>query len=193
MKKGIILFLGAVLILFAAWIGSTYNNLIKLDETVSASWAQVLNQYNRRADLIGNLVSTVQGYAKHEEGTLKEVTALRAQAQKGGVSLADPKAIESYQKTQSQLTSVLSRLMVVVEKYPDLKANQNFLTLQSQLEGTENRITIARKDYIEAVRQFNMAVRQIPANFVTEFFGMKPKETFSISSSDEQLPLVKFN
>ena len=151
--------------------GCGYNDLQGLDEETTAAWSEVLNQYQRRTDLIPNLVATVKGYAAHEKDTLEGVTQARSQV--AGMTLTpdalrDPNLFQKFQEAQSGLTSALSRLMVVVEKYPDLKANENFLDLQSQLEGTENRITVARKRYIETVKEFNKGVRFFPTNLTSQ-------------------------
>ncbi len=150
--------IGIIILAFLALVTANINNVPKLDENVKASWSQVQNQYKRRADLIPNLVSTVKGYAEHEKSTLEEVTKARASVGKINLTpqmLTNKTLFQQFQKAQDALSSALSRLMVVVEKYPDLKANKNFLALQSQLEGTENRISVARRDYIQAVKLYN--------------------------------------
>lgn len=174
-----------------------YNSLQGLDEDVKASWSEVENQYQRRADLIPNLVSTVKGYAKQERETLEAVVKARAEATQTKLdvgALSDTKAFEKFEQAQGQLSSALSRLMVVVEKYPDLKSNQNFLDLQSQLEGTENRITVARKRYIDTVAEFNKQVRFFPTNLTAKFLlGMQPRETFKATAPNaDKAPEVKF-
>lgn len=174
-----------------------YNSLQGLDEDVKASWSEVENQYQRRSDLIPNLVNTVKGYAKHEQDTLLAVTNARASATQTKLDakgLTDAKAFEKFEKAQGELSSALSRLMVVVEKYPELKANQNFSELQAQLEGTENRITVARKRYIETVAEFNKQVRFFPTNLTAKFLlHMEPKETFKATTAGaEKAPEVKF-
>jgi len=165
MKKGMAWFIGiAVFVIVVAMMAVSYHNkAVALDEKVQATWSQVLNQYKRRADLIPNLVNTVKGYATHEKEVLTQVTEARAkvgQMQLSPEMLNDPNAFAAFEKNQSALSSALSRLMLVVERYPDLKANQNFLALQSQLEGTENRIAVARRDYIDVVRQYNTMLRR---------------------------------
>jgi LemA protein len=177
--------------------GCGYNTLQSQDEQIKASWSEVLNQYQRRADLIPNLVATVRGYAAHEEKVLTEVTNARARV--GSVTLsaeeaADPAKLAAFQRAQGELTSALSRLLVVSENYPDLKANQNFLELQSQLEGTENRITVARNRYIEAVREYNTLVRQFPVNLTAKLFGYEQKPNFSVENEAEisRPPTVDF-
>ncbi len=177
--------------------GCGYNKLQGLDEEVKSSWAEVLNQYQRRYDLIPNLVSTVKGYASHEKETLQAVTEARAkvgQIQVDASTLSDPQAFQKFQNAQAGLTGALQRLMVVVERYPDLKANQNFLALQDQLEGTENRIAVARKRYIEAVKAYNKAVRYFPTNLTAKYIlHMKVRETFQPEGQPiEKAPEVKF-
>lgn len=178
--------------------GCGYNDLQGLDEDITAAWSEVLNQYQRRADLIPNLVNTVKGYAAHEKDTLTAVTQARSQV--AGIKatpelLKDPAAFQKFQAVQGELSSALARLMVVVEKYPDLKANENFRDLQSQLEGTENRITVARKRYIDKVAEFNKMVRFFPTNLTAKFIlGMDVKPNFTVA--DEKAvakpPDVKF-
>lgn len=186
----------AVLLLLAPGCG--YNDLQGLDEDIKAAWSEVLNQYQRRADLIPNLVNVVKGYAAHEKDTLTAVTQARSQV--AGIKatpelLKDPAAFQKFQAAQSDLSSALARLMVVVEKYPDLKANENFRDLQSQLEGTENRITVARKRYIDKVADFNKMVRFFPTNLTAKYLlGMDVKPNFTVA--DEKAvakpPDVKF-
>lgn len=174
-----------------------YNSLQGLDEDVKASWSEVENQYQRRSDLVPNLVNTVKGYAKHEKETLEAVVKARAEATQTKVDvskLSDSKSFEKFEQSQGQLSSALSRLMVVVEKYPDLKANENFRDLQSQLEGTENRITVARKRYIDSVADFNKQVRFFPTNLTAKFLlHLEPRETFKATTAGaEKAPEVKF-
>jgi len=173
-----------------------YNQLQGLDEAVKASWAEVENQYKRRADLIPNLVNTVKGYAKHEEKTLTEVMEARAKATSTTISadsLSDPQKMKAFQEAQSGLTGALSRLLVVSENYPNLKANENFRDLQAQLEGTENRITVARKRYIESVAEYNKGVRFFPTNLTAKFLlGLKERETFSATEAEKATPKVEF-
>ena len=176
---------------------SRLNALVSLDETCKANWSQVLNQYQRRSDLIPNLVATVKGYATHEQDTLTQVIEARAKATQTTLSpdmLSDDKAMAAFMQNQGALSSALSRLMVVVEKYPELKANENFMALQSQLEGTENRIAIARKDYIDSVRVFNTLIRKIPTKWVVAIFSdMEKKATFDIEESKKVVPVVDFS
>ncbi len=171
------------------------NTIPTLEEQVNASWAQVENQYKRRADLIPNLVNTVKGYAKHEQDTLTAVIEARAKATQITLSpemLSDPEALKRFEASQNQLSGALGRLMVVSEQYPDLKANANFIALQSQLEGTENRISVARRDYIETVRIYNTEVRTFPGRLWAMIYGAKPKQTFSAPEGAENAPAVSF-
>ncbi|MEN3950778.1 LemA family protein [Iodidimonas sp. SYSU 1G8] len=173
------------------------NNVPTYDEEVKAAWAEVQNQYQRRADLIPNLVETVKGYASHEQETLTAVVEARAKATQMTLPESvteDPAAFQQFQQNQAGLTSALARLMVVVEQYPDLKANQNFLALQSQLEGTENRITIARRDYNLTVQKYNTELRTIPGRWVAGIFypDAKVKETFAATSEAQTAPKVNF-
>ncbi len=176
----------AVIALAASLLsGCGYNTFQATDENVKANWAEVLNQYKRRADLIPNLVQVVQGYATHEKEVLTQVTAARASV--GGINATpelvnDPEAFAKFQAAQGQLTSALSRLMVVAENYPNLKADANFRDLQAQLEGTENRITVARERYIGAVKEYNIAVRTFPNNLTAMMFGYKPKPSFTVDN-----------
>jgi len=178
-------------------VGCGYNDLQGLDENVKAAWSEVQNQYQRRADLIPNLVNVVKGYAAHERETLEAVTEARAKVGSVQVTpqtLNDPQSFKQFEEAQAGLTSALSRLMVVVEKYPDLKANQNFLDLQSQLEGTENRITVARKRYIDSVNEYNKMVRYFPTNLTARFIlhlDVRPNFT-ATTPGVEKPPEVKF-
>ena len=174
-----------------------YNDLQRQDEAINAAWSEVLNQYQRRADLVPNLVETVKGYAAHEKEVLTEVTAARASV--GGVQATpelvnDPAAFQRFQEVQASMTSALSRLLLVAEKYPDLKADQNFRDLAAQLEGTENRITVARNRYIEAVQSYNTTVRVFPSNLTAMVFGMEKKPNFSVENEKaiSAPPAVKF-
>lgn len=196
MKKTLIIL--AVVVALGAWfVISTLNGLVPMDETCQANWSQVLNQYQRRSDLIPNLVATVKGYATHEQDTLTQVVEARAKATQTKVSpdmITDEKAMATFMQNQGALSSALSRLMVVVEKYPELKANENFMALQSQLEGTENRIAVARKDYIDSVRVFNTRIRTIPTKWVVAIFSdMEKKAAFDIEKSKKEAPVVDFS
>jgi LemA protein len=177
---------------------SAINRIPTLDEQVTADWAQVQNQYQRRADLIPNLVEVVKGYAAHERETLTAVVEARAKVAQMTIPkdiLNNPDAFRAFEQNQGALTRALSRLLVVVERYPDLKANQNFLALQSQLEGTENRIAVARRDYIEAVRGFNTEIRTIPGRWWAALLypELPVKQTFAAREGSDQAPQVKFN
>jgi LemA protein len=177
--------------------GCGVNEVPKLDEDVKAKWSQVLNLYQRRADLVPNLVETVKGYAAQEQKVLTEVTEARAKATSIQIPAditSNPEAFKRFQEAQSQLTGALARLLAVKEAYPDLKSNQNFLALQSQLEGTENRIAVARRDYINAVQAYNTQLRTIPGRWIAAILypDAKPKETFTISEEAQQAPKVKF-
>ena len=173
---------------------STYNNMVTLDETVRNAWSNVETQYQRRADLIPNLVSTVKGYASHEESTLQSVIDARSKATSVNISLDEltPEKIAEFQQAQSAVTSALGRLIAVSENYPDLKANQNFLELQSQLEGTENRITVARRDFNGAAKEYNTAIRKFPKNILAGMFGFEKKAYFEAQEGAEKAPEVQF-
>ncbi|AXH10997.1 LemA family protein [Malaciobacter halophilus] len=195
--KSFFITIGVILLAIFILIAVNINNIPKLDENVKASWSQVQNQYKRRADLIPNLVSTVKAYASHEKSTLQEVTKARASVGKLNISenmLSNPQLFEQFQKAQSNLSSALSRLMLVVEKYPNLKANKNFLALQSQLEGTENRISVARRDYIQTVKEYNTELRTYPGKFVAAILypEAKIKQTFTASPNEQEVPKVEF-
>lgn len=177
--------------------GCGINNIPSYQETAKAKWSDVQNQYQRRADLVPNLVETVKGYAKQERDVLEAVTTARARAtsiQLPADILNDPEAFKKYQDAQAQLSGALGRLLAVVEKYPDLKSNQNFLALQSQLEGTENRIAVARRDYIDAVRTYNTELRTFPGVIwsKTLYASDKPMETFTVAEEVQRTPQVKF-
>ncbi|RZS82322.1 LemA protein [Phyllobacterium myrsinacearum] len=174
-----------------------FNTIPTNEEQAKAAWSEVLNQYQRRADLIPNLVETVKGYAAQEKDVLTSVVEARAKATSVQVTpdtLKDPNAFKAFQDNQANLTGALSRLLAVVENYPDLKSNQNFLALQSQLEGTENRIAVARRDYIEAVRVYNTSLKTMPTIIWTWIWytGNQPYQTFTIDDSAKQTPQVKF-
>jgi LemA protein len=177
--------------------GCGYNTFQALDEEAKASWSEVLNQYQRRADLIPNLVKTVKGYAAHEKEVFTEVTNARASV--GGIQMTpellnDPAAMAKFQAAQGQMTSALSRLMLVAENYPDLKADQGFRDLQAQLEGTENRITVARNRFIQTVKEYNIAVRSFPKNLTAMVFGYEIKPSFTVENEKEisAPPVVEF-
>lgn len=168
--------------------GCGYNQLQTTDEAVTAAWAEVLNQYQRRADLVPNLVNVVKGYAAHEREVLTEVTEARARVgsvQASPELLEDPQAFQRFSQAQGEMSSALSRLLVVAENYPQLKADQNFRDLQAQLEGTENRIAVARNRYIDAVRQYNTTVRSFPSNLTAMLFGFEVKPNFTVANEAE--------
>lgn len=174
-----------------------FNTIPTNEEKAKAAWSEVQNQYQRRADLVPNLVETVKGYAAHERETLEAVIDARAKATQVQITpetLKNPELFKQFQDNQANLTSALSRLMVVVERYPDLKANQNFLALQSQLEGTENRIAVARRDYIEAVRVYNTSIKTLPTMLwkILWFRDAEPMQTFTTDAANQTAPTVKF-
>ena len=191
MKKIILM---AVIAIFSLTSCSTYNGMVTKEETVKSAWSNVETQYQRRADLIPNLVSTVKGYASHEESTLTAVVDARSKATSVNISMDEltPEKLAEYQKAQSAVTSALSRLIAVSENYPELKANQNFLELQAQLEGTENRITVARKGFNDATNDYNVTVRKFPANIVAMIFGFDQKPYFEADESASTAPKVEF-
>ena len=185
MKKSIwIIVAAAVIVCGYCW--TTYNTLAKLGQGVETAWANVETQYQRRADLIPNLVSTVKGYAKHEQETLDQVVEARAKALAGGAS------IEEYAAAQQQVTTALGRLIAISENYPDLKANTNFLELQAQLEGTENRIAVARNNYNEIVKAYNTTTVTFPSNLIAKMFDFEKKQLFAASEGAAQAPKVEF-
>ena len=193
MKRTNLIILGLIATVFL-FSGCGYNALVTLDEKVSAQWAQVENVYQRRADLIPNLVNTVKGYANFEKDVLTAVTEARAKATSVNVdaSKLSPESIQQFQQAQGQLSSSLSKLLVVVEKYPDLKANQNFLELQAQLEGTENRITVERGRFNEVTQEYNSTIRTFPNNITSGMFGFSKKGYFEAEKGAEKVPEVKF-
>jgi LemA protein len=189
--------LAVVMLLGLSVAGCGYNTIPTLEEQAKAKWADVQNNYQRRADLIPNLVATVQGYAKQEKDVLTSVVEARAKATQVRIDasqLTDPDKLKQFQDAQNQLSGALGRLLAVSENYPDLKSNQNFLALQSQLEGTENRIAVARRDYIEAVRVYNTALRTFPTVIwaSTAFRGNKPMAEFTAAEEAQKPPQVKF-
>jgi len=203
MKKGCLigLIVGVVLIVIIgislySYVKGTYNGMVTMDENVTQKWAQVENVYQRRADLIPNLVEVVKGYASHERETLEAVVQARSkvggQVNIGPEMLNNPEAFSQFQQAQGALTSALQRLMVVVERYPELKADQRFADLQTQLEGTENRIAVERGRFNEAVQTYNTSIRVFPANIVAGFFGFQQKVYFKSDAGAEKVPEVKF-
>ena len=193
MKKGsaiiIVLAIVAVLVL---WGVKVYNGLVTKDEAVSSAWSQVENVYQRRADLIPNLVATVKGYAEHEKSTYEAVVEARAKASQITVNDLSEESVKKFQEAQSEVSSALGRLLAIVENYPELKANENFLDLQAQLEGTENRIAEARRAFNETARDYNTTVRSFPANIIAGIFGFSTKGYFTADESAMQAPKVEF-
>lgn len=197
MKKGcLIAIVAAVAIVLACfgWVKSTYNGFVQQQEGVEAAWAQVENVYQRRADLIPNLVATVKGYAKHEQETLDKVVSARAKATQITVDPTNltAESLKKYQEAQGELGSALGKLLAITENYPDLKANENFLQLQAQLEGTENRITVERKTFNEVAQTYNSAIRQFPGNILAGMFGFERKPYFEAEIGAEKAPKVEF-
>src|SRR6059058_1726722 len=194
---GVVVILLFVLIVGALWVGGIYNRLVKLQQGVDQSWAQVQNVYQRRADLIPNLVNTVQGAANFEKSTLTEVTNARASV--GRVQLDPNKAptdaaqLQQFQQAQGQLSNALSRLLVVAENYPQLRATEAFQNLQEQLEGTENRISVERNNFNTAVQEYNTALERFPTNMLNKMFGFKPRPFFTAAAGAEKAPEVKFD
>ena len=191
----LIIFVVCAVALFSCY-KNTYNSLVYMEENVSGQWAEVQNQYQRRMDLIPNLVSTVKGYASHESVVFKQVSDARSKAG-GQINISDevlsnPEAFERYQQVQDQLGSSLQRLLMVTENYPELKADQNFLALQDQLEGTENRITVARGRYNDAAKQYNSKIRSFPTNLIANMSGFEKKIYFSASAEAQSAPKVEF-
>ena len=196
MKKSTIILIAVVVVIFfmiSSAIGK-YNSMVTLEEGVDASWAQVENVYQRRADLIPNLVATVKGYAEHEKETFTAVTEARSKVNNINVEgmANNPQALQNFQAAQGQLSSALSRLMVVVEKYPDLKANQNFLDLQTQLEGTENRIAVERNRFNKVAQGYNTIIRRFPGSIYAGMFGFDRKAYFEAEAGSEKAPQVEF-
>lgn len=193
MKKTTIIII-AILAIVVIWAISAYNSMVTQEEEVSKAWGDVETTYQRRADLIPNLVNTVKGYAKHESGTLEEVTAARAKATQMNISVDEltEENIRKYQQTMNEMNSALSRLLAISENYPDLKASENFSELQAQIEGTENRINEARKRYNTEVKEYNITVRRFPGNIVAGIFGFEKKGEFRASEGAENAPRVSF-
>jgi LemA protein len=194
MKKGSLILIG-IIALFGVYSCNSYNGLVGKDNLVQKAWSEVQNQYQRRADLIGNLVKTVQGAADFEKSTLTEVIEARASATQIKLDANDltPENMAKFEAAQSQLNGALSRLMMVAEQYPQLQANKNFLDLQAQLEGTENRISVARRDFNEATADYNLAVRTFPANIMAGIFGFAQKELFKATEAAQTAPDINFD
>lgn len=199
MSKGLLITIGilAVIAFVAMAMVGRYNGIVGLEEGIDGAWGDVQNQYQRRADLIPNLVETVKGYASHERETLEAVVSARARATQVSTELTpealnDPAMLQRFQAAQDQLGSALGRLMVVVERYPDLKANQNFLALQDELAGTENRIAVSRRRFNESVQGYNATIRRFPASIIAGMFGFDRRAYFEAVAGSEQAPTVKF-
>lgn len=196
MRKGLVIFVVVVAVLLGGfiWVKNVYNQMVVSDEYVQSTWAQVENVYQRRADLIPNLVATVKGYAAHESETLESVVAARAKATQVTVDPAElsPEAIARFNEAQGALSTALGRLLLIQENYPELKANQNFLDLQAQLEGTENRIATERMKFNDAVKAFNTGIRRFPDNIVASVFGFDKKGYFEAQTGAETAPKVEF-
>jgi LemA protein len=184
----------ALLVLASTLSGCGYNSIQQKDEAVKAAWSQVLNVYKRRADLVPNLVATVRGYATHEQQVLTQVTQARSKVGSINVNADDPASLQQFQQAQGELQSAIGRLLVVSENYPQLKADQNFLQLQAQLEGTENRITVERQRYIGAVQDYNTYIRSFPQNLTAKMFGYQPKPNFTVGNEQQiqEAPKVDF-
>ena len=193
MKKTWIILI-AVVVILVVYCVSSYNSLVTQEETVGTAWSNVENQYQRRSDLIPNLVNTVKGYAAHEQATFTEVVEARAQAMSFKLDAADltPEKLAEFQQAQQKVGSALGRLIAVAEQYPDLKANQNFLELQAQLEGTENRINVARKNFNDAAQAYNTNIRRFPKNIFAGMFGFDKKAYFEAEEGSEKAPKVEF-
>ncbi|MCI6295620.1 MAG: LemA family protein [Bacteroidales bacterium] len=196
MSKGTIslIVVGVVVVLLIGGSLTTYNGLVQKDEAAATAWSNVQSQYQRRADLIPNLVNTVKGYAQHESATLEQVVAARAKATQLTVSADElsPEKMKQLQAAQGELSQALGRLLMITENYPDLKANENFLDLQAQLEGTENRINESRRLYNESVQTYNVGIRRFPANVVAGMFGFDKRTPFEAEAGAEKAPKVEF-
>ena len=196
MKKNQIVLLSVlgIIILGIFWGISSYNGIITLQENVNSQWANVESQYQRRADLIPNLVSTVKGYATHESSTLEGVVAARAKATQVTIDPKNltPEKLQEFQAAQGQVSSALGKLLMITENYPDLKANQNFLELQSQLEGTENRIAVERNRFNDLAKEYNIPIQRFPRSFIANMFGFKQKPYFEAEKGSQVAPTVKF-
>lgn len=190
----VVIIVAVVVVALFSWVKGMYNGMIDKEESVSSQWAQVENVYQRRADLIPNLVATVKGYAEHEQQVLTDVVAARSKATSVNLNADNmtEENLKAFQAAQDQLSGALSRLLVTVEKYPDLKANQNFMELQAQLEGTENRISVERQKFNDAVKNFNKTIRKFPANMFANMFGFEKKAYFEAVAGAEVAPKVEF-
>ena len=186
--------IAAVALLLVLWGVSGYNGIVEMDENVNNQWANVETQYQRRTDLIPNLVSTVKGYAAHEKSTLEAVMQARSQATQVKIDPANctPEQLAAYQKAQGDVTTALGKLLAITENYPQLKANENFMELQSQLEGTENRITVARRDFNAAAKEYNTVIRKFPKNIIAAMGGFEKHNYFEAEAGAEKAPKVEF-
>lgn len=197
MKKTWVIVVGIIVVILGFLISfsiSSYNSFVSQDEAVATAWSNVENQYQRRADLIPNLVNTVKGYAEHEKETLDAVVSARAKATQTTISIDDltPEKMQAYQKAQGEIGAALSRLLAVTENYPDLKANENFQALQAQLEGTENRISVERRKFNEIAQSYNTSIRRFPKNIIASMFGFEKRPYFEAAEGSEKAPEVKF-
>lgn len=198
MKKTWVIVVGIIIVILGFLISFisilSYNSFVSQDEAVATAWSNVENQYQRRADLIPNLVNTVKGYAEHEKETLDAVVSARAKATQTTISIDDltPEKMQAYQKAQGEIGAALSRLLAVTENYPDLKANENFQALQAQLEGTENRISVERRKFNEIAQSYNTSIRRFPKNIIASMFGFEKRPYFEAAEGSEKAPEVKF-
>ena len=196
MKKSWIIIIVVVIVVAGIFMSlkSTYNTMVTQDESVGAAWSNVENQYQRRSDLIPNLVNTVKGYAEHEKSTLDAVISARAKATQMTVDIEDlsSESLKEYQKAQGEISSALGRLLAITENYPDLKANENFQTLMAQLEGTENRISVERRNFNDVAKQYNTTIRTFPQNIIASLFGFEKRPYFEASEGSEKAPEVTF-
>ncbi|MDR2085240.1 MAG: LemA family protein [Bacteroidales bacterium] len=190
----VVIIIAAIALIIILWAVSARNSLVRAEENVEKQWAQVENVYQRRADLIPNLVSTVKGYANHEQETLTQVIEARSKASSVHIdpSNMNENSLSTFEAAQGELSNALSRLMVVIERYPDLKANQNFLMLQSELEGTENRISVERKKFNEVTQEYNTAIRSFPKNIIARNMGLEKKPYFTAQAGANVAPVVEF-
>ncbi|WP_291562575.1 LemA family protein [Bacteroides sp.] len=193
-KTWTIIIVIAVIAILVIYSISSYNSLVTQDESVSTAWSNVENQYQRRADLIPNLVNTVKGYAAHEKETLDAVVSARSKATQATISIDDltPEKLQAYQKAQGEIGAALGRLLAITENYPDLKANENFQALQAQLEGTENRISVERRKFNETAKSYNTTIRRFPKNIIAGLFGFEKRPYFEAAEGSEKAPEVKF-
>lgn len=193
-KTWIIITVILVIAIAVVYSISSYNSLVSQEESVSTAWSNVENQYQRRADLIPNLVNTVKGYAAHEKETLDAVVSARSKATQAQISIDDltPEKLQAYQRAQGEIGAALGRLLAITENYPDLKANENFQTLQAQLEGTENRISVERRKFNETAKAYNTNIRRFPKNIIAGLFGFEKRPYFEASEGTETAPEVKF-